>query len=260
MSGFSRLMGLSRFAPLTSAVSRSLSSRVPAASLDPNALLDSSLHAPPILEPSDRPKANAPPVEAPARPLESSALVSRSPPQAQLVPYGHKFVPVLDKHLTGMLEGTIAHTVIPKGTRLAQLQVPGGPQGEWYSPNPEQKAEKSGISPFGMMRVFEMGPGTPLPPIPLPGGQGVMLPGAESWVPARKRAMMFEALTDVPAVSSVARPIVDTWSLAGIPVPTAGGGQQQLSPFKSRFRAVSEESAAQSEHWPTVKAPGDQGK
>lgn len=253
MSGFKRFLGLAR-----TEASRSLSSRVPVPSLPSTALHSSSLHAPPILDPPERLKAQAPPVETPARPLEATALVSRPQSQSQLVPHGHKFVPIQDKHLTGMQPNTIAHTVIPKGTRLTQMQVPGGPQGEWYSPHPEQTPQQTGISPIGMMRVFEKGPSTPLPPILLANGQGVMLHGAESWVPTLKRATMFEALTDVPAVSSVAKPIVDTWSLKGTPVPTSGGGQQLLSPFRSRFREVSVASAALSGRRPTVKPPGDQ--
>lgn len=237
MSGSSRFLGLIR------AASRSLSTRAPVPSLDATPLFSSSVHSPPMPDPSERIKSLVPPVETPVRPAESSALVSRPRAQSQMVPYGHQFVPIQDKHLTGMQPDSIAHTVIAKGSKLTQMQVPGGPQGEWYSPHPGQTPEQLGISRVGMMRIFEMGPGTPLPPTPLANGQGVMLPGAESWVPALKRATTFEALTDVPAVSSVAKPIVDTWSLKGVPVPTSGGGQQLLSPFRSRLRAVSDASA-----------------
>ncbi len=271
MSGYNRLLGLTRM------VSRSLSSRASGPLSEATPLLSGSVHAPPMLDPSERLKALAPPVEAPTRPLESSSLMSRPRTQSQMVPSGHQFVQIQDKHRTGMEPDTIAHTVTPKGTKLTQMQVPGGPQGEWYSPKPGQTPQQLGISPVGMMRVFEMGPGTPLPPTQLANGQGVMLPGAESWVPALKRATTFEALTDVPAVSSVSKPIIDTWSLTGVPVPargdekpswspfqtgvtvpTSGGGQQLLSPFRSRFREVSDASAALSELSPPAKTPGNQ--
>ena len=248
---------MSTFSRFLTRASRSLSMRASVPSSEATPLLSGSVSAPPMLPPPERLKALAPPVETPVRPMESSALVSRPRAQSQMVPYGHKFVPIQDKHRTGMEPDTIADTVIPKGSKLTQMQVPGGPQGEWYSPKPGQTPQQLGISPIGMMRVFEMGPGTPLPPTQLANGQGVMLPGAESWVPALKRATTFEALTDVPAVSSVSKPIVDTWSLKGVPVPTSGGGQQLLSPFRSRFRAVSSDSAALSELRPPAKTSAD---
>ena len=277
MSGVSKFLGLVETGSRTliSRASVAMSSSASSVSIP---LLSSALHAPRMPDLPERLKALAPPVEAPARPAEPSALAVRPQPQSQMVPYGHRFVPVEAKHLSGMQPDSIAHTVIPKGTRLTQMQVPGGPQGEWYSPKPGQTPEQLGISRAGMMRVFEMGPGTPLPPIPLPNGQGVMLPGAESWVPALKRATTFEALTDVPAVSSVARPIVDTWSLTGVPVPargggkpswspfqagvtvpTSGGGQQLLSPFRSRFRQVSDASPSMPAPKPVSKPSGDEG-
>ncbi len=271
MSGIRSFLGLARTASrsLASRASASLSSEASAVSTPP---LSSAQHAPPMPDLPERPKAFVPPVEAPVRPIESTALAVRPQPQSQMVPYGHQFVPIQDKHLSGMQPDSIRHTVISKGTKLTQMQVPGGPQGEWYSPDPGQTPDQLGISRAGMMRVFEMGPGTPLPPTPLANGQGVMLPGAESWVPTMKRATTYEALTDVPAVSSVARPIVDTWSLTGVPVPareggkpswspfqagvtvpTSGGGQQLLSPFRSRFRAVSDASTPAPESAPKEK-------
>ncbi|MDQ3288053.1 MAG: polymorphic toxin type 46 domain-containing protein [Pseudomonadota bacterium] len=198
----------------------------------------------------------AQPVATQTLPRQSSALAVR--PSSELVPHGHKFVPIQDTHRTGMQPATSAQTVIPKGSRLTQTQVSGGPQGEWYSPVLNQTPQQSGISPFGMRRVFEMGPSTPLPPTQLARGQGVMLPGAESWGPARKQTKIYEALTDVPAVSSTAAPIVDTWSIRGVAFPASGGGQQLLSPFRSRFREISSASPALSEQRPTVKTPGDQ--
>jgi hypothetical protein len=102
---------------------------------------------------------------------------------------------------------------LSKGQFLAQYQIPGGPQGNYYSPL-GQEPGKLGISEY-----------------------------AQDWNTGeivKKKIIIFEVNKDVDALASKAAKIKDTWSIPGKSISTDGGGKQFFTTNKSSFTLVGE--------------------
>jgi hypothetical protein len=172
-----------------------------------------------------------------------TALVPYVKRSSALVTGGHKFVVPTADQRSGMSPGSATDTVIPKGTRLYQIQPPGGRQGSWYTRKPVIPW-KVGLSPVGTTTVREPGPGgAGLPPLQLPDGAGVVRQeGDVSTKLVRKSTHAFQTMTDVPAVRSIAAAIRDTWSMGAVDmgVMTSGGEEQLLISQISKVRPESE--------------------
>jgi uncharacterized Zn-binding protein involved in type VI secretion len=112
-------------------------------------------------------------------------------------------------HLSGIdFARPVKVVTIKQNTALDQMQVPGGRQGNYYTP-PGTPATKVGISPKGTDYAT-----------------GAVV----DKVPTR-----YTATQDVPALRSTAAPVKDTWSVKGSPFQTEGGGTQYFTMDKGSF-------------------------
>jgi hypothetical protein len=163
----------------------------------------------------------------------SGALVPYAEPPRALVPFGHKF-PALGEQRSGVVSGTGRDTVLSSGTRLFQSQVPSRFKGKSYSRKPTDFF-KTGISPYGNDTVHNNAPPGGVPPIALANNAGFLHLPSVTVSPKRKKIVQYATLTDVPAYESVAAPVLDTWSIPGLPVSTSGT-QDQL--FIDQIRRI----------------------
>lgn len=159
-----------------------------------------------------------------------------SPLRAQpssLVPFGHRFVVPTAQQRSGMVPGTESDTVLAPGTKLYQWQVPGAPQGNWYSRH-RYHPFHLGISPFGQQTVHHVPP-PDAAPIPLAGNAGVLMPGSVETRVVRKELREYVARAAVAAHQSTAAEIPDKWSHPGVVVNASGSGEQLVVHNRGRI-------------------------
>lgn len=117
----------------------------------------------------------------------------------------------IDGHLAGIdFTKPVDVVTIEKGSLLNQYQVPGAPQGSYYSPMSNGSSPSSlGIS----SQAIDRATGTIVEKLPKP----------------------YEVTTSVEMLRSSAAPIMDTWSIPGVASQTEGGGIQLFSSSKVSF-------------------------
>lgn len=119
----------------------------------------------------------------------------------------------IEAHIGGIdLTNPVEVVSIKKGTILAQYQVPGAPQGNYYG-ELGTKPEKLGINPRGETR-----------------DASGKVTGIAEKVPGR-----YIAAEDIPALRSTAEKVKDTWSIRGKPFETDGGGTQYFTMEKAKL-------------------------
>ncbi len=112
-------------------------------------------------------------------------------------------------HLSGIdFRRPVKVVPLKQGTTVEQMQVPGGRQGNYYTP-PGTPATKVGISPKGT----DYATGAVVDKVPI----------------------RYTTTRDVQVLRSTAAPVRDTWSVKGSPVQTEGGGTQYFSMDKGSF-------------------------
>jgi uncharacterized Zn-binding protein involved in type VI secretion len=112
-------------------------------------------------------------------------------------------------HLSGIdFRRPVDVVTLEQGTPVEQMQVPGGRQGNYYTP-PGTPATKVGISPQGTDYAT-----------------GAVVD---------KTPTQYTTANDVQVLRSTAAPVQDTWSVKGNPVQTEGGGTQYFSMDKGSF-------------------------
>lgn len=119
----------------------------------------------------------------------------------------------IEMHIGGIdLTKPVEVTTVKRGTILAQYQVPGAPQGNYYG-ELGTKPEKLGINPRGETR-----------------DSSGKITGVADKVPGR-----YIATADVPALRSTAKAVQDTWSIRGKPFEAEGGGTQYFTMEKVKL-------------------------
>lgn len=117
----------------------------------------------------------------------------------------------IDGHLAGIdFTKPVDVVTIEKGSLLNQYQVPGAPQGSYYSPM------SNGSSPSSL------------------GISGEAIDRATGAI-IEKLPKSYEVTTSVEMLRSSAAPIMDTWSIPGVASQTEGGAIQLFSSSKDSF-------------------------